>query len=223
MRFEVLIEDASGKIVLKEVMKKILNLRKNSSEISYRIIAYKGLGKIPPNLKGKTDPSKRILLDQLPKLLRGYGTSYKYTPHAVIVVVDLDDRNCKEFKKELTAVLKTCKPRPNTLFRIAIEEIEAWLLGDYKAIKSAYPNAQDSVLTAYNQDSIRGTWEKLIEAIYPEKFNKPDQLKFPLTANLKCELAKEISPHLNIENNCSQSFQAFRDGILRFVKEGANN
>ena len=222
MHFEVLVEDASGKILLEEIMKKIANLRTNSSEITYRIIAYKGLGKIPPNLRGKTDPSKRILLDQLPKLLRGYGKSLQHFSHAVIVVVDLDDRNCKKFKEEMTAVLDACDPKPNTLFRIAIEEIEAWLLGDNKAIKSAYPDAQDPILSTYKQDSICGTWEKLIESVYPKISNSPDRLKFPLIGQLKCKLAQKIAPHLDVQNNQSQSFQAFRDGIIRFAEQQAN-
>ena len=225
MRFEILVEDDSGKIVLDEVMKKIKSLRNANSDLTHRIISYKGAGRIPKNLRSKGDPSKRILLEQLPKLLKGYGKSLQFTPHTVVVVVvvDLDNRNCKKFKKELTAVLEACDPSPNTLFRIAIEEIEAWLLGDKEAVKSAYPGACkriDRVLKDYEQDSICGTWEKLVEAVEPKlNKNKPELLRFPLSGKLKCELAQKISPHLNIENNRSKSFQVFLDGILRSVKQ----
>ena len=44
-------------------------------------------------------PEKRILLDQLPRLLRGYGKSLPDSC-AVVVVVDLDKRDCMEFKRE---------------------------------------------------------------------------------------------------------------------------
>ncbi len=127
MHFEVLVEDASGKIALSHFMRKIFS--QNEQKHSFRIHSYKGIGRIPKNLKGKTDPQKRILLDRLPKLLKGYGKSLKDTTASVVVVVDLDDKNCIAFKQEMVDVLNNCNPCPTTLFRIAIEEMEAWLLG----------------------------------------------------------------------------------------------
>lgn len=73
MHFEVLVEDVSGKIALKNIMEKIIG--PNSQDHTFRIIAYKGIGHIPKNLRGTIDPKKRILLDRLPKLLKGYGKS----------------------------------------------------------------------------------------------------------------------------------------------------
>ena len=163
MHFEVLVEDQSGSIVIEAILKKILG--ENNNLHSWKVIPYKGLGLIPNNLRGVTDPSKRILLDRLPKLLRGYGKSLPESS-SVIVVVDLDDRDCVAFKQELLNVLKACDPQPNALFRIAIEESEAWLLGDRNAVKAAYPRARDAVLEAYVQDSICGTWEVLADAVY---------------------------------------------------------
>ena len=80
--------------------------------------------------------------------------------------MDLDDRNCVAFKDELLAVLDACGPRPPTLFRIAIEESETWLLGDRAAVKAAYPLAKDSVLDDCKQDDICGTWEVLADAVH---------------------------------------------------------
>ncbi len=73
MHFEVLVEDASGKIALENIMEKILG--PNCQDHTFRIISYKGIGHIPKNIKGTIDPKKRILLDRLPRLLRGYGKS----------------------------------------------------------------------------------------------------------------------------------------------------
>ena len=165
MHFEVLVEDQSGSIALERILPKILG--EDSDEHSWKIIPYKGIGRLPRNLCGVTDAEKRILLDRLPQLLRGYGKSLQHFPAAVIVVVDLDDRDCMDFKRELLNVLNACNPRPETLFRIAIEEGEAWLLGDRNAVKTAYPNAKDSVLNSYVQDSICGTWETLADAVHP--------------------------------------------------------
>ena len=160
MHFEILVEDASGEIALESILGKILG-----QDHTYRIISYKGIGHIPKGLKGKTDPQKRILLDQLPRLLRGYGKSLQNSATAVIVVLDLDDKDCLEFECEMLNILYACNPRPTTLFRIAVEEGEAWLLGDRKAVKAAYPRAKEQVLNSYVQDSICGTWEKLADAI----------------------------------------------------------
>ena len=92
MHFEILVEDASGKIALESILEKILG--PNGQDYTYRIIPYKGIGRIPRDLRGTIDPQKRILLDRLPKLLRGYGKSLQYSPAAVVAVVDLDDKDC---------------------------------------------------------------------------------------------------------------------------------
>ncbi len=165
MHFEILVEDASGKIALQSILGKILG--PNGQDHTYNIISYKGIGHIPKDLRGRSDPQKRILLDRLPKLLRGYGKSLRNFPAAVVVVVDLDNKDCLLFKQEMLDILNGCNPPPATLFRIAIEEGEAWLLGDRNAVKTAYPRAKEQVLNAYEQDSICGTWEMLADVVYP--------------------------------------------------------
>ncbi len=107
----------------------------------------------PKSPNAEIDVSKRILLNNLPKLLAGYGKSwYEGYPAVVFVVCDLDDKCLKSFRQELTDVLNSCEPRPETRFCFAIEEGEAWLLGDITAIKKAYPKAKNSVLNAYIND-----------------------------------------------------------------------
>ncbi len=49
MHYEILVEDASGKIALKAILEKILG--PNGQDHTYRIISYKGIGHIPKNLK----------------------------------------------------------------------------------------------------------------------------------------------------------------------------
>ena len=220
MYFEILVEDRSGNIALDCIMEKILGV--NGSDHFWRTIPYKGLGHIPKNLRGISDPSKRILLDQLPRLLRGYGRYFNKIglPAAIIVVVDLDNRDCKAFKQELLDVLNACRPRPRTLFRIAIEESEAWLLGDRDAVKAAYPGARDSVLNGYVQDSICGTWEVLADAIHPGGSARLRKSGYPATGIAKCEWAENIAPHLDVNRNRSRSFQVFRDGVKALAGTG---
>jgi len=215
MHFEILVEDASGKIALESCLEKILG--PDRPDCSYRIVSYKGIGRIPKDLRGTTDPQKRILLDRLPRLLRGYGKSLQDFSAAVVVVVDLNDKDCLVFKQEMLNVLKDCDPQPTTLFRIAIEEGEAWLLGDLNAVKAAYPRAKEQVLNAYVQDSICGTWEKLADAVHPGGSQKLKQLGWPYTGQAKCEWAEKIAPHLDVEANHSRSFQVFRDGIRKLA------
>ena len=141
MHFEILIEDQSGKKTLDILMPKIIG-----DQHTFRVISYRGIGRLPKNLTSSTDASKRILLNRLPNLLKGYGNTYVNNPakHSttVIVVCDLDNKCLKTFRQELFAVLNTCNPKPETRFCIAIEEGEAWLLGDIPAIKKAYPKGQ---------------------------------------------------------------------------------
>ncbi|MDR1916176.1 MAG: DUF4276 family protein, partial [Synergistaceae bacterium] len=164
MHFEILVEDQSGKSALDIIVPKIIG---NSH--TFIIHSYKGIGRIPKNLKSGGEASKRILLEQLPRLLRGYGNAFaKYSteyPAAVILICDLDDKCLKTFREELDNILNECDPQPETRFCIAIEEGEAWYLGDIPAIKNAYPEAKDSVLNDYVNDSICGTWELMADAI----------------------------------------------------------
>lgn len=211
MHFEVLVEDRSSSIALESIMQKILG--ENGAVHSWQIYPYRGIGRIPRNLHSVTDPKARILLDRLPSILQGYGKRLQGFPAAVVVVVDLDDKHCMSFKQELLDVLDSCNPRPNTLFRIAIEEGEAWLLGDRAAVKSAYPDAKDTILNNYVQDSICGTWEVLADAIHPGGALPLKQAGYPPAGIAKCEWARNIAPHMDIDSNNSKSFQVFRDGV----------
>ena len=219
LHFEVLIEDRSGSIALDSIMEKILG--PNYELHSWRIIFYKGLGRIPRNMHGLTDPRKRILLDQLPRLLRGYGQSLAdLSAVIVIVVVDLDDKDCMVFKGELLDVLNACNPRPIALFRIAIEESEAWLLGDLEAVQAGFPDAKEPVLNSYIQDSICGTWEVLADAVHPGGSKRLKTLGYPDIGIAKSEWAEAIAPMMDVDRNQSKSFQVFRDAVRRLACVG---
>jgi len=162
-------------------------------------------------MKSATEASKRILLDQLPRLLKGYGKQYAATPgeYAVFVVCDLDDKCLKSFRAELLAVLDGCNPRPNAHFCIAIEEGEAWLLGDIQAVKAAYPKAKDNVLKGYQNDSICNTWEVLADAVYTGGAPALTKKGWQVVGKKKSEWAEKIAPNIDIEHNKSESFKYF--------------
>lgn len=210
VHLEVLVEDASGAMVVEGLLGKIVS--EVETEISYRFHPYKGIGELPAGLAGKTDPSKRILLDQLPRLLRGYGR----VPGAIVIlVVDLDDNDRASFLQELDQLLAGCRPAPQAVFCFAVEEIEAWLLGDPAAVKSAYPTAKH--LERYVQDSICGTWEFLADAIYPGGCAKLKKLGWPHIGQAKCSWAQTITPKIDVHRNHSPSFQEFRARISALV------
>lgn len=216
MHIEILVEDASGKKLLEAVLPKLLGAY--GEPHTWNMHAYKGVGRIPSNLKGRADPAKRILLDQLPRLLQGYGK----TPgiDAVVVVLDSDRRNCVDFLAELKALVAGCNPAPNTMFRLAIEEMEAWYLGDQQALQAAYPRAKAEVLGRYVQDNVCDTWELLADAIHHGGSAAIKRAGWPLPGQIKCEWAEKIGPLLEPDRNVSPSFGKLRDGLRRLVAEG---
>ena len=213
MHFEILVEDASGELLLGSLLPKILG--KNGDSHTWRTHAYRGIGRLPKDLRGKTDPWKRILLDQLPRIFAGYAKSLPSTDSAVVVVVDLDDRDCIGFKQELLQIQKRCYPRPRVLFRLAIEEMEAWLLGDRNAIVKAFPRAKMHVLHSYRQDSICGTWETLADTLFPGGSPALKAEGYPRIGEEKCKWASLVGPHLDVEANLSPSLRVFRLGLLK--------
>lgn len=211
MHFEILVEDQSGKVLIENLLDRILNV--NIQEHSWELHSYRGVGHIPKNLSAESDPGKRLLLNQLPRLLRGYGRSLRGVSSVVVVVVDSDDRDCISFKRELMKLLDHCDPCPNVLYRIAVEEIKAWLLGDLAAIRAAYPKVRNGILEGYVQDSICGTWEILADAMHSTGSAGLKNLGYPEVGKAKCRWAQEIAPHMDVENNRSGSFQLFRDSL----------
>lgn len=213
MHLEFLIEDRSGERLLQALLPKLLGAQ--GTPHSWRVHAYKGVGRVPKGLEKAGDPSKRILLDQLPRLLRGYGKSPGID--AVVIILDSDRRDCRTFLAELKGVAVDCHPAPNILFRLSIEEMEAWYFGDRKALLLAYPRAKRDVLDRYHQDSICGTWEILADAIYPGGVAAINKEGWPLPGQVKSEWAEKIGPLLDPERNVSPSFVRLRDGVRRLI------
>jgi hypothetical protein len=203
MHFEFLIEDQSGANTMEILIPKLLG-----NEDTYRVISYKGLGHLPKDLKPKTEAGKRILLDQLPRLLRGYGKvpNFGY----IIIICDLDDRIEKQFLSELNKLLNDCSPKPDARFCLAIEEFEAWYLGDLTAVRKAYPKAKDTILNRYKNDEICGTWELLADAVCEGGSKALKEEGLQAIGRQKSVWAREISPHMNVDSNISPSFNSMR-------------
>jgi len=210
MYVELLIEDISAKKAMDILIPKLID-----NAMPVRSHHYKGIGRIPKGLMPKTDATKRQLLDQLPRLLQGLGKVPDCK--AVIVICDLDDRDKQLFLAELHAVLASCHPKPNAVFCLAIEEFEAWYLGDLAAVRKAYPRAKSSVLSRYKSDSICGTWEVLADAIYAGGSKALIKKGWQTVGEQKSIWAETISPHMHVEENVSPSFNAMRDQLCALV------
>jgi hypothetical protein len=212
MHFDILVEDFSGKQLLDIIVPQIINSHKNT----YKVYSYKGCGRIPKDLHTTQDPVKRILLEQLPSLLQGFGKrniNSRYDA-AVIIVVDCDKRDCKTFKQELINVLSICNPRPVAFFRIAIEEMEAWLLGDKTAVQVAYPKYNADEYDKYKHDSIVGTWEKLADITLSVDMAKLlKKSNFAVVGKQKSDWARNIGKHMDVHHNASQSFNCFKNKL----------
>ena len=58
VHFEIFVEDQSGKQALDILVQKIIEISKHT----FRVIAYKGIGRIPKDIGAKADVSKRPCL-----------------------------------------------------------------------------------------------------------------------------------------------------------------
>ncbi len=217
MHFEVLVEGASDKKALQILIPKIIG-----DQDTCDIRSYRGRGDIPRNLTDPVAARNKLLLNNLPGRLRAYGKTYAGYPAnyraAVIVVCDLDDKCLKKFRRELLDVLDSCNPKPATRFCIAIEEGEAWLLGDIPAIKAAYPRAKDHLLNRYKNDSICGTWELLADAVFAGGSAELREIGWQAVGREKYKWAEKIAPHMDVDANKSPSFCYFRDKMQGLIR-----
>jgi hypothetical protein len=155
-------------------------------------------------------PSARdaSLLGQLPSKLRAFGRSKPNDP--VVVLLDADRDDWKILRNQLISMLAAIAPKPSdVLFRIAVEEIESWFIADVAAVQRAYPGVNHNALAAIPFDAVVNAWEQLAWAIGLDPTN--------CTGADKEDWAREISPHLDLQNPPSPTFQAFIRGIERIT------
>jgi hypothetical protein len=135
---------------------------------------------------------KQDLEKQLPKKLSGY-----LNPQARFIVMrDQDQTDCRKAKKSLASLCARAG-RPQTIVRIACRELEAFYLGDLRAVELGL--------------GINGLAGKQNKA----KFRDPDQLPCPsrelekLTNSRYQKIAgsRAIAPHLDTESPRSKSFR----------------
>ena len=165
---------------------------------------------------------KKNLLDSLPSRLRAYS---KWIPKdsRIAVLVDRDRDDCLKLKAKLEKAAKDAglttravsggKRRFQVLNRIAVEELEAWFFGDVEAIATAYPRIPRTLAAKRgfrDPDAIAGgTWEALERIL--------QKAGYYAAGMPKIEVARAISPHLQIDRNRSLSFHVFCRGLRELV------
>ena len=215
MHFQFLIEDQSSAVLIEILMQ---NLISQNPAVTYNCKYFKGIGGFTKKNTVKETKSGKLLND-LATYLRGFSKSLQHSQSAIMIVLDNDDHDPDAFLEELQAVADKNAISADHSFCLAIEEVEAWLLGDQNALLLAYPGAKQAVLQAYKQDSICGTWELLADAIYPgslKKF-KTDCPTYVDVGNWKSECAREIGRYMKPENNISPSFKHFMAEIYKRI------
>lgn len=151
--------------------------------------------------------------------MRGFNKSLNGIQAMIVIVLDNDDRDTEQFRSELEAVAKTNNILIDYVFCIAVEEVEAWLLGDKNAVLSAYPDAKKQALNSYVQDSICGTWELLADAIYRggSRQFKRDCPTYMQKGKYKAEWARNIGLYMDEKNNLSPSFNLFISEVYKRI------
>ncbi|HBL27141.1 MAG TPA: hypothetical protein DD490_09930 [Acidobacteria bacterium] len=205
MRLHVLVEGDSEEALLRGWLPRFLPSH------SFVIIRHRGKGRLSRDPHHEMGGRREGLLDQLPAKLRAYGKSLDPATDRVLVLVDADDEPCMELKQRLLETLGQCDPRPAVLFRLAIEETEAFYLGDPQAIRRAFPHARLQRMKTYEQDSICGTWELFQRVIGAGVVDK-------------VEWAEQMAPCLGTtwqgkDANRSPSFQQLCSGLLKLAGE----
>ena len=196
MFVEFFLEEPSAEAFLQRFVVKLLPA---GTEVAFRVFS------------GKPD-----LLKKLPERLK--AMSWIPADHRIVVLVDEDRQDCAALKAQLETAARdaglltksAAKGKSfKVLNRIAVEELEAWFLGDPQAIRSAYPRFKPSHVAAVNRrdpDAVRGgTWEALERAL--------QQAGYYSTGLPKIEVARNIGDRLVVTRNNSTSFRQFVQGI----------
>lgn len=215
MHFQFLVEDRSSTELISILMDKIVS---TNSNVTFNCNVFRGIGGFTPKNTVKETKTGKLLND-LATYLRGFNHSLQGIPATIIVVLDNDDRDVETFREELENVARQNMILVDHVFCVAVEEVEAWLLGDKNALTTAYPSARTQALRDYMQDSICGTWEILADVVYRGGISKikKDKFSYMEIGKLKSEWAKNIGIHMSLENNASPSFNYFIQEIRKRI------
>ena len=161
---------------------------------------------------------KNDLLGKLEARLRAYA-SWLPANWRIMVVVDRDNDDCLELKRQLEVIARRARLRTRTrarnaswqlVNRIAIEELEAWYFGDWAAVRQAFPRASANMPRRQgfrDPDAVAGgTWEAFERVMLAHGYFKGGLRKI--------EAARAVGANIDPTRCTSRSFRAFSDAIV---------
>ena len=123
------------------------------------------------------------------------------------VLRDNDRGNCHTLKQKLQALCQE-GGRPDTLVRIACQELEAWYIGEPEALAEAF--GDDRLRSIGNRERYRE----------PDAVDRPsEEVKTLVPEFHKVSGARRMATHLSRERNHSHSFRALLEGLERRTLE----
>jgi Domain of unknown function (DUF4276) len=153
MTVHFLVEGPSERALLERWLPRVL---KNTE---FRVHPHQGKGSLPDDLNEVPKHHRRGLLDQLIAKLKGFATSKDSRNHVIFVLVDADDDDPQELATRIEQAVEQIALDLAVVVCLAVEETEAFYLGDLRALKKAFPRADLEVARNYESDSACGTWE----------------------------------------------------------------
>lgn len=166
---------------------------------------HQGKGSIPAKPERAPEPRRFGLLDLLPATLRAYANDPSTAGDGVLIVVDADDEDPAALETAIGKLVKAYAPS-KTLVRLAVEETEAFYLGDLRAIKAAFPGADLAKARAFVPDSIVGTAELFGDVIGDDGLRKVEWGE-AMGARVTADPARSRSP----------SFKALHAGLATLL------
>lgn len=173
---------------------------------------HQGKGRLPADLNAAPRRTGRGLLDQLPATLRGYSEALDPQSDGVVVLLDADDDNPDDLKASIEAAVSAVAPNLRVHVLVAVEETEAFYLGDLRGLKRAFPGADMKAAQRYEPDSICGTWELFGKIVGDGGGNK-------------VAWASSMAPNLTIQakESRSPSFKTLVAALLELSKVAAES
>lgn len=174
------------------------------------------------HLKFVNCKDKDRLLKKLPDLFHGYARRAENDANfRVMVLIDNDGGDCAVLKKQMedmaanVGLLTKAQAGGDGNFtavnRIVMQELEAWFLGDPRALRQAFQRLPGSFeeRESYRDPEQNRAWETLQRLLNEHGYYEGVE-PFP-----KPEIANLVAPHMSIERgvNRAPSFAAFIEGL----------
>lgn len=220
MHLELLVEDRSGGLILASLVRSVLAAYPTGGNWEFSLRPHRGAGGIQFNWREKPTPHASSLLKLLPAKMRAYAKVFDPRTQILVVVMDSDTHPVADLVNPISNMSRMFAAPLPVVIGIAVEELESWVLADWKAIQQAYPEADRKIYDTYEQDSVCGTWEQLCRVVIPGAHaEQVIRLGYPAVGQYKHEWAQTIAPHLDASRNRSPSFRLFRKKLLQAMKD----